>query len=199
MFFTIEASSRHAHVLGVTAHPDGPWTVQQARTLLMDLAEHANRFRFMIRDRTGQFTEAFDAVLAAAGIEVVKIPPRSPRANTYAERWVRTARSEVTDRMFITGPRHLHAVLDEYVAHYHQPPAPSPEPAATGQRRHHHGRGHRPDYGENTAAEDPGRTHQRVPAGGMTATARPRRRRSTPMTGLWNPTGLVKLKPRLVD
>jgi putative transposase len=86
----------------------------------MDLAEHANRFRFMIRDRAGQFTEAFDAVLAAAGIEVVKIPPRSPRANAYAERWVRTTRSEVTDRMLITGPRHLHAVLDEYVAHYNQ-------------------------------------------------------------------------------
>jgi putative transposase len=120
VFFVIEVSSRHAHVLGVTAHPDGPWTVQQARTLLMDLAEPANRFRFMIRDRAGQFTEAFDAVLAAAGIEVVKIPPRSPRANAYAERWVRTTRSEVTDRMLITGPRHLHAVLDEYVAHYNQ-------------------------------------------------------------------------------
>jgi transposase InsO family protein len=63
---------------------------------------------------------AFDAALAAAGIEVVKIPPRSPCANAYAERWVRTARSEATDRMLIAGPRHLRAVLDEYVAHYNQ-------------------------------------------------------------------------------
>jgi putative transposase len=72
----------------------------------------------LIRDRAGQLTEAFDALLAGAGIEVVKIPPRSPRANCYAERWGRTARSEVTDRMLIAGQRHLRAVLDEYVAHY---------------------------------------------------------------------------------
>jgi len=57
-------------------------------------------------------------VLAGAGIEVVKIPPRSPKANAYAERWARTARVEVTDRMLIAGPRHLRAVLDEYAAHY---------------------------------------------------------------------------------
>jgi putative transposase len=107
-------------VLGLTAHPDGAWTVQQARNLLMDLGERAAGFRFLIRDRAGQFTAAVDAVLAAAGIEAVKIPPRSPRANAYAERWVRTARAGVTDRMLITGLRHLRAVLDEYVAHYNQ-------------------------------------------------------------------------------
>ena len=107
----------------MTACPDGAWSVQQVRNLLMDLGERATRFRFLVRDRAGQFTNAFDAVLAGAGIEVVKIPPRSPRANAYAERWVRTARAEVTDRMLITGPRHLRAVLDEYVAHYnhHRP------------------------------------------------------------------------------
>jgi putative transposase len=84
------------------------------------LGERTECFRFLIRDRAGQFTEAFDAVLAAAGIEVVKIPPRSPRANAYAERWVGTVRSEVTDRMLIVGQRHLRAVLNEYVAHYNQ-------------------------------------------------------------------------------
>ena len=120
VFFVIEVGSRHVHVLGVTAHPDGAWTVQQARNLLMDLGERAARFRFLVRDRAGQFTEAFDAVLSGAGIEVVKIPPRSPRANAYAERWVRTARAEITDRMLIAGPRHLRAVLEEYVAHYNQ-------------------------------------------------------------------------------
>jgi len=124
VFFVIEVGTRHVHVhvLGVTAHPDGAWTVQQARNLLMDLGERATRFRFrfLVRDRAGQFTEAFDAVLSGAGIEVVKIPPRSPRANAYAERWVRTARAEVTDRMLICGSRHLRAVLDEYVDHYNR-------------------------------------------------------------------------------
>jgi putative transposase len=119
-FFVIEIGSRHVHVLGVTAHPDGVWTVQQARNLLMDLGERATRFKFLIRDRAGQFTDAFDAVFAAAGIEVAKIPPQSPRANAYAERWVRTARSEVTDRMLIAGPQHLQAILDEYVTHYNR-------------------------------------------------------------------------------
>ncbi len=118
VFFVIEVGARHVHVLGVTAYPDGTWTVRQARDLLMDFGERAGRFRFL--DRAGQFTEAFDAVFAGAEIEVVKIPPRSPRANARAERWVRTARSEVTDRMLITGPRHLRAVLDEYVAHHNQ-------------------------------------------------------------------------------
>ena len=120
VFFVIEVSTRHVHVLGVTAHPDGAWTVQQARNLLMDLGERAARFRFLVRDRAGQFTDGFDAVLSAAGIEVVKIPPQSPRANAYPERWVLTARTEVTDRMLIAGPRHLRAVLEEYVAHYNQ-------------------------------------------------------------------------------
>ena len=84
VFFVIEVSTRHVHVLGVTAHPDGAWTVQQARNLLMDLGERAARFRFVIRDRAGQFTDAFDAVLAGAGIQVVKIPPDSPRAKEAA-------------------------------------------------------------------------------------------------------------------
>jgi hypothetical protein len=80
VFFVIEVGARHVHVLGVTAHPDGAWTVQQARNLLMDLGVRATRFRFLIRDRAGQFTGAFDAVLSGAGIEVVKIPARSPKA-----------------------------------------------------------------------------------------------------------------------
>ncbi len=76
------------------------------------------RFRFLIRDRTGQFTDTFDTAFAAAGVTVLKIPPQSPRANAYAERFVLTARSEVTDRMLILGERHLRRTLDEYARHY---------------------------------------------------------------------------------
>ena len=116
--FVMEVGSRYVHVLGVTANPDGPWTVQQIRNLLMDLGDRAAGFRFLVRDRAGQFTEALNTVLAAAGIEVVKIPPRSPRANAYAERFVLTARTEVTDQMLIFSQRHLRTVLAQYEAHY---------------------------------------------------------------------------------
>jgi putative transposase len=116
--FVIEIGSRYVRILGITANPDGPWTVQQIRNLVMDLGDHAADFRFLVRDRAGQFTASFDAVLAGAGIEAVKIPPRSPRANAFAERFVLTARAEVTDRMLIFGERHLRLVLAEYAAHY---------------------------------------------------------------------------------
>jgi putative transposase len=116
--FVMQVGSRYVHILGVTANPDGPWTVQQIRNLLMDLGDRATDFRFLVRDRAGQFTASFDAVLAGAGIEAVKIPPRSPRANAYAERFVLTVRTKVTDRMLIFGQRHLHLVLTQYAAHY---------------------------------------------------------------------------------
>jgi putative transposase len=116
--FVMEVGSRYVHILGITANPDGPWTTQQIRNLLMDLNDRAAGFRFLVRDRAGQFTEAFDAVLADAGIEVVKIPPRSPRANAHAERFVLTARTEITDRMLIFGERHLRTILAKYEAHY---------------------------------------------------------------------------------
>jgi len=116
--FVIEVGSRYVHILGITAHPDGPWTTQQIRNLLMDLGEHAPDYRCLIRDRAGQFTASFDTVLASAGIRAVKIPPRSPRANAFAERFVLTARTEVTDRMLIFGERHLRAILTAYEAHY---------------------------------------------------------------------------------
>ena len=78
-FFVIEIGSRSVHILGVTANPDGPWTTQQIRNLLMDPGDSAAGVRFLIRDRAAQFTTSFDALLASAGIRAVKIPPRSPR------------------------------------------------------------------------------------------------------------------------
>src|SRR5271157_4882715 len=116
--FVMEVGSRYVHIPGITANPDGPWTTQQIRNLLMDLGDRAAGFRFLVRDRAGQFTSAFDAVLADAGIQVAKIPPRSPRANAYAERFVLTARTEVTDRMLIFGQRHLQTIPAEYETHY---------------------------------------------------------------------------------
>jgi transposase InsO family protein len=84
----------------------------------MDLDEQAHRFRFLIRDRDSKFSAAFDAVFTAAGIEAVKIPPRAPKANAYAERWVRTVRTECLDWVLVWNRRHLEHVLAQYVAHY---------------------------------------------------------------------------------
>ncbi|SIM46968.1 Integrase core domain-containing protein [Micromonospora cremea] len=123
VFFVIEVDSRYVHILGITTNPNGPWTNQAARNLLMDLGERADQFKVLIRDRAGQFTAAFDAVLADAGVTVCKIPPQCPRANAPAERFVPTARSEVTDRMLIFGERHLRRTLNQYARHYngHRP------------------------------------------------------------------------------
>lgn len=118
VFFVLEVGSRVVHVLGLTTNPDGPWTAQQARNLVVDLGERAADFRFLVRDRAGQFTGEFDAVLADAGIEAVKFPVGCPQANGFAERFVRTVRAEVTDRLLIAGERHLRDVLDRYVTHY---------------------------------------------------------------------------------
>jgi hypothetical protein len=118
VFFVLEVGSRYVHILGVTPNPDGRWTAQQGRNLLMELGDRTAQFKVLVRDRAGQFTHTFDAVLAEAGITVCKIPPRSPQANAYAERFVQTVRSEVTDRLLIVGEWHLRRTLDEYVRHY---------------------------------------------------------------------------------
>jgi transposase InsO family protein len=118
VFFVIELERRRVHLAGVTAHPTGAWVTQAARNLLMDLDGHADRFRFLVRDRDAKFTVAFDTVFTAAGIEVVRIPPRAPKANAFAERWVRTVRSECLDWVLIWNQRHLPKVLAEYVVHY---------------------------------------------------------------------------------
>jgi putative transposase len=141
----LEVASRYVYILGATSHPTGAWTTQQARNLLMDLDDRTTAFRFLVRDRAGQFTTTFDAVLAGAGIDAVKIPPRCPRANCFAERFVLTARTELTDRILIFSERHLRSVLAEYSAHYNRqrphralrlhPPRPDhPTPDLDAQR-----------------------------------------------------------------
>jgi transposase InsO family protein len=101
----------------VTTNPTGAWVTQQARNLLMDLADRIRQCKFLIRDRDAKFTDAFDAVFASERIRTLRTPVRAPRANAYAERWVGTVRREVLDRMLILGCRQLRSVLADYADH----------------------------------------------------------------------------------
>jgi putative transposase len=142
----IEHATRRIRILGVTLHPTGEWTAQQARNLVMDLGDQAHRVRFMIRDRGSNFTAAFDAVLADAGIRTVLCSVRAPRMNAIAERWIGGCRRELLDRTLIWNQAHLRRILRDYETHHNQhrphrsldgaaPLEPLPEPVDLEQYR----------------------------------------------------------------
>jgi putative transposase len=114
----IEHGTRRMHLGGITAHPTGDWTVQQARNLALDLGARFGDFRFLIRDRGSNFTTSFDAVFQAAGTTIVRTAVQAPRMNAICERLIGTLRREVVDRTLILGQAHLRAVLAEYQEHY---------------------------------------------------------------------------------
>jgi putative transposase len=105
---------------GVTANPDGHWVTQQARNLLLMLGERGGQPYFLLRDRDAKLSRSFDDVLRSEGAEVLVTPVRAPRANAYAERWVRTVRGECLDWLLIVGRGHLEQVLRVYVEQYNQ-------------------------------------------------------------------------------
>ena len=123
VLFFIEHGTRRVHLAGITAHPTGAWVAQQARNLLMDLEDHADGLKFLIRDRDAKFTTVFDGAFTATGVRIIKTPVRAPRANAIAERWVGSARRECLEQLLIADERHLGLVLGEYPDHYngHRP------------------------------------------------------------------------------
>ena len=114
----IEHATRQIRILGATAHPGGQWIVQQARNLCMDLDQAGANVKFVLHDRDATFHEGFDAIFSAAGLRIVLSGVQMPRMNCYAERFVLTARTEITDRMLIFGERHLRTILAQYEGHY---------------------------------------------------------------------------------
>jgi putative transposase len=118
VLFAIEVGSRRVHIFGVTRNPDSAWVTQQARNLAV--GERLQGIRFLIRDRDAKFSGPFDEVFRTEGVNIVKTPIRAPRANAFAERWVRTVRAECPDWMLVLGRRHLERVLQTYTAHYNE-------------------------------------------------------------------------------
>lgn len=116
VLFAIELGSRRVHILGVTGNPDSAWVTQQARNLAV--GERLREIRFVIRDRDPKFCRAFDEVFRTEDVRIIKTPVRAPRANAFAERWVRTARRECLDHLLVLGRRHLERVLREFATHY---------------------------------------------------------------------------------
>jgi putative transposase len=118
VLFFFEVASRRVHLAGITTHPKGPWVTQEARKLRHE--PRPERLRLLIRDRDTKFTAAFDEVFQAEGVRVIRTPVRAPKANAFAERFVRTLRHECLDWTLILGRRHFGRVLDEYVVHYNR-------------------------------------------------------------------------------
>jgi putative transposase len=120
VFFFMEIGTRRVIIAGVTDHPTAPWVTQQARQLVWTLPERHLTPGFLVRDRDTKYTRAFDAVFQSEGVRVIRTPVRTPQANGFAERWVRSVREECLDRLFIVNQQHLKRVLQDYVTYYNE-------------------------------------------------------------------------------
>ncbi len=121
VLFFIELHTRQVLIGGVTEGPANfAWCTQIARNLSEAREDRSEPIRFLVYDRDKRFAATFDEVFKAEGIEIIRTPWRAPKANAYAERWIRTVRAECLDRVMVLGARHLERVLSTYVKHYNE-------------------------------------------------------------------------------
>ena len=119
VLFIIDLQTRRVEVAGLVQQLDGRWMQQIARNITDVDTGFLNGNRYLIHDRDPLFTEAFRAHLGSAGVETVKLPARSPNLNAYAERFVRSIKSECLAQIIPLGERHLRNAVAEYIEHYH--------------------------------------------------------------------------------
>jgi putative transposase len=119
VLFFLDLASRAVKIAGLTAHPNDPWMTQIARNLTDPEEQFLRGMRFLIMDRDTKYSDAFRRILSRERLQVIRLPPRSPNLNAFAERFVRSAKEECLDRMIFFGRSSLQRALTEYMAHYH--------------------------------------------------------------------------------
>jgi transposase InsO family protein len=149
VLFAIDLKTRRVQIAGIVRQPSGTWMVQAARNLTRPVDGLLKNTRYLIHDRDPMFTQGFTDILKAAGVSTIRLPPRSPNLNSYAERWIRSARSECLRRVIPLGERHLRSIVQEYVEHYLL-------------ERNHQGLDNRLLVDANTNAQGPVRCRERL-------------------------------------
>jgi len=119
VLFFLHLQSRRVTVAGITRHPTEAWITQIARNAVNETTGALRCGRYLLHDRDTKFCAAFDEVLTSEGIHLVKLPPRSPNLNAFAERWVRSVKDECLSKLILFGEMSLARALNEFVAHYH--------------------------------------------------------------------------------
>jgi putative transposase len=147
VFFVIELAKRVVHIAGVTTQPNEGWMMQVARNLTDKVSGFLTGKSHLILDRDTKYTAQFRRLIAESRTAVIRLPPRSPNLNAYAERFVRSIKEECLSRMIFVGQDSLRRAIGEFIAHYHmernhqgvengllQPAATLPMPRARVQR-----------------------------------------------------------------
>ena len=120
VLFVIDLPTRKVEIAGILPQPDGHWMKQIARNLTDSFGGFLCGKRFLIHDRDPLFTKAFAEILLTAGVKVIKLPPRSPNLNAYAEAFVKSIKSECLNKMIFFSQRQLEHTIQEFIEHYHR-------------------------------------------------------------------------------